>query len=124
MAGRSGVKRHELAFPAPGRFRRHWLLAPKTVFLNHGSFGACPKPILELQSDLRRQMEGELVQFLWRRYEERLEPARTRLARFLGARRQDCAFVTNATTGANAVLRSLALRPGDELLTTDHDYNA
>jgi len=100
------------------------MLDPRVVFLNHGSFGACPKPILELQTQLRRQMEAEPVQFLWRRFEARLEPARARLAKFLGARRQDCAFVTNATSGVNAVLRSLTLRPGDELLTTNHDYNA
>jgi isopenicillin-N epimerase len=69
-------------------------------------------------------MEAEPVQFLWRRYEERLEPARRDLARFVGARSRDLAFVTNATTGVNAVVRSLKLRRGDELLTTDLDYNA
>ena len=94
------------------------------AFLNHGSFGACPKPILKLQADLRRQMEAEPVQFLWRRYEERLEPARRQVARFVGARAQDLVFVTNATSGVNAVMRSLTLRPGDEVLTTNHDYNA
>jgi isopenicillin-N epimerase len=94
------------------------------AFLNHGSFGACPKPILKLQADLRRQMEAEPVQFLWRRYEERLEPARRQVARFVGARAQDLVFVTNATSGVNAVMRSLKLRPGDEVLTTSHDYNA
>jgi isopenicillin-N epimerase len=99
-------------------------LAPGTVFLNHGSFGACPKPILELQNRLRREMEAEPVQFLWRRYEERLEPARKTVARFVGARPQDLVFVTNATTGVNAALRSVELRSGDELLTTNLDYNA
>lgn len=69
-------------------------------------------------------MEAEPVQFLWRRYEERLEPARQGLARFLGAAARDLVFVTNATTGVNAVVRSLRLRRGDELLTTNHDYNA
>jgi isopenicillin-N epimerase len=69
-------------------------------------------------------MEAEPVQFLWRHFEAHLEPARSALAKFLGARRQDCVFVTNATTGVNAVLRSLDLRSGDELLTTNHDYNA
>jgi len=94
------------------------------VFLNHGSFGACPKPILKLQHEFRRQMEAEPVQFLWRRYEERLEPSRTALARFIGAKPADLVFVTNATTGVNAVVRSLRLRRGDELLTTNQDYNA
>ena len=94
------------------------------VFLNHGSFGACPKPILKLQAELRRQMEAEPVQFLWRRYEERLEPSRRQVATFVGSRPQDLVFVTNATTGVNAVARSLKLKPGDEILTTNHDYNA
>ena len=94
------------------------------MFLNHGSFGACPRTILRRQEDLRRQMEAEPVQFLWRRYEERLEPSRATLARFLGAQTHDLVFVTNATSGVNAVVRSLKLRRGDELLTTSHDYNA
>jgi isopenicillin-N epimerase len=69
-------------------------------------------------------MEAEPLQFLWRRYEERLEPARNELAHFLNARPRDLVFVTNATTAVNAVLRSVKLRPGDELLTTNLDYNA
>jgi isopenicillin-N epimerase len=104
--------------------RRQWLLEPHVAFLNHGSFGACPKPILALQQELRLQMERAPVQFLWRHFEERLEPARAQLARFIGARKQDVVFVTNATSGVNAVLRSFPLERGDELLTTDHDYNA
>jgi isopenicillin-N epimerase len=104
--------------------RRHWVLSPKIVFLNHGSFGACPKDILQLQDKLRRQMEAEPVQFLWRRYEERLEPARKALAKFIGARSADVVFVTNATTGVNAFFRSFKLRRGDEILTVNLDYNA
>lgn len=110
--------------PRPGKFRRHWQLKAGTVFLNHGSFGACPKPILKLQSEFRAAMEAEPVQFLWRRYEERLEPARRALARFVGANAKDLVFTTNATMGVNAVVRSLKLRRGDELLTTNLDYNA
>jgi len=110
--------------PKPNRFRRRWGLKPSTVLLNHGSFGACPKSVLELQAQLRAEMEAEPVQFLWRRYEERLEPARQALAKFVGASARDLVFVTNATTGINAVLRSLPLRRGDELLTTNLDYNA
>jgi len=104
--------------------RRQWGLARGVVFLNHGSFGACPRPVLELQSELRRQMEAEPVQFLWRRYEERLEPARQALAKFVQARARDLVFVTNATTGVNAVVRSRQWRRGDEILTTNQDYNA
>jgi len=69
-------------------------------------------------------MEAEPVQFLWRRYEELLEPARAVVARFVGAHPRDLVFITNATCGVNAVLQSLDLGPGDELLTTSHDYNA
>jgi isopenicillin-N epimerase len=118
------MNKSKIERPVPSRFRRHWHLAPGTVFLNHGSFGACPKPVLELQSELRRQMEAEPVQFLWRRYEERLDPVRVEAARFLGAQAHDLVFVTNATTGVNAVVRSLKLVRGDELLTTNQDYNA
>jgi isopenicillin-N epimerase len=69
-------------------------------------------------------MEAEPVQFLWRRFEENLDPARNALAQFIGARPSDLVFVTNATNAVNAVVRSLKLRPGDRLLTTNHDYNA
>lgn len=115
---------HQLLPPKPNRFRRLWGLKPGTVFLNHGSFGACPKAILDLQTELRGELEAEPVQFLWRRYEERLEPARRALAKSIGASSRDVVFVTNATTGVNSVLRSLNLRRGDELLTTNLDYNA
>jgi isopenicillin-N epimerase len=69
-------------------------------------------------------MEAEPVQFLWRHYDNWIERSRSVVARFVGARPKDLVFVTNATTGVNAVLRSLRLRPGDEVLTTNHDYNA
>jgi isopenicillin-N epimerase len=110
--------------PTPSKIRRHWTLAPGSIFLNHGSFGACPARILQIQEHFRRQMEAEPVQFLWRTYDERLRLARSRVARFAGARAQDLVFVTNATTGVNAVLRSVNLKEGDEILTTNHDYNA
>ncbi len=118
------AKQPRSARPRPSRFRTHWRLAPGRVFLNHGAFGACPAPILDLQTCLRQEMEASPVQFLWRHYEDRLEPSRAVVARFIGVRPRDVVFVTNATTGVNAVLRSLRLRPGDELLTTSHDYNA
>jgi isopenicillin-N epimerase len=118
------VKQQRLARPAPSKYRRYWALKPGTIFLNHGSFGACPKAILKLQAELRRRLEAEPVQFLWRRYEEWLEPSRAVLAKFVGAAAKDVAFVTNSTTGVNAVVRSIDLQRGDELLTTNLDYNA
>ena len=69
-------------------------------------------------------MEAEPVQFLWRNYEELIEPARAAVAKFIGARRRDLVFTTNATAGINAVVRSLKLRRGEALLTTNLDYNA
>jgi isopenicillin-N epimerase len=110
--------------PAPSALRQHWRLREDVVFLNHGSFGACPGFILDLQTELRAEMEAEPVQFLWRRYEERLEPSRRALAEFIGARSQDTVFISNATSGVNAVLRSSLLGAGDELLTTNVAYNA
>ncbi len=110
--------------PKPSSFRHLWGLSPGSVFLNHGSFGACPKAILGVQSRLRRQMEAQPVQFLWRHYDERLQSARSALADFIGVEAKDLVPVTNATAGVNAVVRSLRLRSGDELLTTDHAYNA
>lgn len=104
--------------------RRHWPLDPEVAFLNHGSFGACPRRVMEARAELLEEMEREPVDFYVRRYEERLDAARNALARFLHADPADLAPVVNATTGVGAVLRSLELRNGDELLTTDHAYNA
>ncbi len=104
--------------------RRHWRLDPGVDFLNHGSFGACPAPVLELQRQLRERMERQPVQFLARELEPLLDEARGQLAAFVGAAAEDLAWVSNATTGVNAVLQSLPFSPGDELLTTDHEYNA
>ncbi|MGE5715465.1 MAG: aminotransferase class V-fold PLP-dependent enzyme [Acidobacteriota bacterium] len=101
-----------------------WLLDPAVAYLNHGSFGACPKAILEKQSELRRKLEREPVDFFVRALPGLLAGARAVLAEFVGADGDDLAFVPNATAGVNAVVRSIALEPGDELLTTDHAYAA
>ena len=108
----------------PAANPRLWWLDPKITFLNHGSFGACPKAVLDHQDHLRKRLEREPVDFMVRELEPLLDQARSALARFVGARPQDLVFVRNATSGVNAVLRSLTFSPGDEILVTDHEYNA
>jgi len=105
-------------------FRALWRLDPAVAYLNHGSYGACPLPVLERQRTLQLEMEQEPVDFLTRRLPGRLHTARGALANFLGADSEDLAFVPNATSGVNAVLRSLTFAPGDELLATTHSYPA
>jgi len=108
----------------PSEFARHWTLDPAVAFLNHGSYGAAPRPGLAAQQGWRERMEAEPVRFFSRDLEPALDAARRALAAFVGADPDDLAFVPNATAGFNAVLRSLRFAPGDELLTTDHAYNA
>ena len=113
-----------MTLPFPSPLAAHWTLDPAVTFLNHGSFGACPRAILEMQGELRARMESEPVRFLTRELPDLLDASRERVVHHAGCAPDDLAFVPNATAGVNAVLGSLALRPGDELLTTDHAYNA
>jgi isopenicillin-N epimerase len=109
-----------------------WTLDPSVTYLNHGTVGAVPRHVLAVQQAIRDEMERQPSKFLLRdlsglvgqaRHEPtRLRQAATAVAAFLGARGEDLVFVDNATTGVNAVLRSLALAPGDEILLTDHNY--
>ncbi|MEA2337781.1 MAG: isopenicillin-N epimerase [Thermoanaerobaculia bacterium] len=104
--------------------KEHWLLDPSVTFLNHGSFGACPKVVLEKQNELRTQLEREPVRFMVRELEPLLDDARNAVAEFVGSDAESIAFVPNATAGVNAVLRSLDLDKNDEFLVTSHEYNA
>jgi isopenicillin-N epimerase len=101
-----------------------FLLDPEVVFLNHGSFGACPRPVLDEYQRWQRELERQPVEFLARRYSGLIEDAKSRLAAYLGARPDDLVFVPNATAGMNVVARSLELGPGDEVLLTNHEYGA
>lgn len=92
--------------------------------LTHGTFGSTPRVVLDAQTTWRERLEREPVRFLDRELEGNLGIVRARLGAFLGASSEDLAFVGNATTGVNTVLHALRFDPGDELLTTDHDYNA
>jgi isopenicillin-N epimerase len=114
--------------------RGGFLLDPDVVHLNHGSFGACPVPVFEEYQRLQRELEAGPTNFFTRRaarwfWGEAERPglmaeARAALARFVGARADDLVFVPNATSGLNAVIRSLQLAPSDEILTTTHEYGA
>jgi len=105
-------------------FARHFVLDPSIDFLNHGSFGACPRVVLEEQDRLRAELERQPVHFMSRVLEPALDAVRERVARFVGARAEDLVFVMNTTEGVNAVLASMPLEPGDEILITNHGYNA
>ncbi len=103
---------------------RDFLVRPEIAFLNHGSFGARPRPVYEEQRRWQRELEAQPVAFLGRRLPELLAEARASLAAYLGAGADDVVFVPNATHGMNIVARALDLQPGDEVLGTDHEYGA
>jgi isopenicillin-N epimerase len=101
--------------------REHFLLDPDVVYLNHGSYGACPRPVFERYQAWQVELEREPVQYM-ERLPELLAAARAELAAFVGARPDDITFVPNATTGVNMAARALDLREGDEVLASDLEY--
>ncbi|WP_235908637.1 aminotransferase class V-fold PLP-dependent enzyme [Roseiconus nitratireducens] len=110
----------------PSDLAQHWVLNPEIDFLNHGSFGATPRVVLEAQREFLQQLERDPISFLApeRSLLPRLDQVRALLADLVHAPDQDIAFVRNATEGVNAVLRSFPFRSGDQVLVTDHGYNA
>jgi isopenicillin-N epimerase len=124
-----------MRMPTFGRaMLEHWLLDPDITYLNHGTVGAPPKRVLQRQQALRDEMERQPSRFVLRelngeqpmpwRQETRLREAIACMAPFVGSRPEDLVFVPNVTTGINAVLRSVPLDPGDEVVTTDLAYGA
>ena len=101
-----------------------WLLEPGLDYLNHGSFGACPRPVLDAQTALREQLERDPVDFFQRAYAPAYAAAKAAAADVVGADPAGLAFVKNATTGTGVALAALDLGPGDEILVTDHEYGA
>lgn len=99
-------------------------LDPETVFLNHGSFGACPVPVFNTYQDWQRLLEKQPVHFFEHVWDDAIRKARTDLGSLVGCQANDLVFFPNPTTALNAVIRSLKLQPGDEILTTDHEYGA
>ncbi len=104
--------------------RSLFLLDPNIVFLNHGSFGACPKPVIEVYQEWQRRLEHQPVAFLGRELNFLYRIARQALGNYLKSDADDLVFVPNATHGVNIVARSLELKPDDEILSTDHEYGA
>jgi isopenicillin-N epimerase len=104
--------------------RDDFLLDPEVVFLNHGSFGACPRPVFEEYQRWQRELEWQPVEFLGRRADDLLNAARARLAAYVNVDPDCLVFVPNATSGLNIVARSFPLEPGDEVVGNTHEYGA
>ena len=104
--------------------KEYFLLDPSVVFLNHGSFGATPKPVFEAYQDWQLRLERQPVLFLGRELNELLFQSRSALGEYLHADPSDLVYIPNATHGANIIAHSLQLKPSDEILTTDHEYGA
>jgi len=104
--------------------KNSWLIPDNIYFLNHGSYGATPRIVLDYQQQLRERMERQPLAFLGRELEGLLDIARQKLADLVGVNSDDLVFVPNATTAVNAVLNSLTFQENEEILITDQTYNA
>ncbi len=108
----------------PEDLKSLFLLDPDVVYLNHGSFGACPRPVFEIYQRWQRELEREPIDFLGRKFENMMIEARTALADYIHCAPDEVVYFPNPTTAVNMVARSLQLEPGDEVLSTDHEYGA
>jgi isopenicillin-N epimerase len=104
--------------------KEQFLLDPNIIFLNHGSYGAAPKPVFEAYQKWQLRLERQPVLFLGREFNQLMQDARSALGVYLNAAANELVFIPNATHGVNIIAHSLHLAPGDEILTTDHEYGA
>lgn len=104
--------------------KSQFLLDSSITFLNHGSFGACPKPIFEEYQRLQLELETEPVNFIQKKLPAYLKEAKKSLSNFIGCHEADFFFTPNPTFAVNTIMRSLKLQAGDEILTTNHEYGA
>src|SRR5512138_1660552 len=116
-----------MALPYNGRMadlRSQFLLDPDVCFLNHGSFGATPRPVFEEYQRWQRELERQPVEFLGRRHDELMRTSRAALATYFHTQSGNVIYTQNITIAVNIVARSLELGPGDEVLASDHEYGA
>ena len=106
------------------QYSKDWSLEQSRLFLNHGSFGACPDFVIAEQRKWQELMEQEPVRFFEELMPGLLQSSRQALGKFLHCSPEDLAFVSNATSGVNTVLRSLQFERGDEILVPNHAYQA
>jgi len=110
--------------PQRSALAKHWSLDENTVFLNHGSFGACPDFVIQKQIEIQQELEKDPVNFMDQILPLESEKVRKKLGEFLCCSADDIALISNATSGVNTVLRSLSFAEGDQILVPDHAYQA
>jgi isopenicillin-N epimerase len=106
------------------QLKEQFLIDPQVIFLNHGSFGACPRLVFEKYQEWQTRLEQQPVQFLGVELEKHLRWSRQCLAEYLHSDANDLVYIPNATHGVNIIARSILLKPGDEILSTDQEYGA
>ena len=104
--------------------RDQWPIEPETTYLNHGSFGPTPLVVRECQQEWQRRLADQPMDFYVRKIEPAWKNARKRLADFVEADENDLVFAENSTAAMNVVANSVSLKPGDQVLLTDHEYGA